>query len=351
MKMSAAAAFSVTLIALILVNFTAALKVGFYKDKNKCGESVDVEKIVSSVVKRRIGDDPTIAPALIRMFFHDCFVQGCDASLLLNTTSNSERNADPNKSVRGYEVIDEAKAEVEKACKGVVSCADIIALAARDAVISSRGEGYSVETGRRDGLAPAAIVNLPSPRFSVDESVKAFADRDLTITDMVVLLGAHSIGVTHCSHFKDRLYNFNNQGKEDLTMDPTLLNALRLICPQSSSDDRVANLDQNQSSSTTLDSSFYKQIMAHRGVLQIDQELALDFSTNATVESLANTNLFPSMFGKAMVKLGTVGVLEEPKGEIRKVCFAPNGPNPTPNTNTEPNDNSNTDRSIPFLFP
>jgi hypothetical protein len=64
------------------------------------------------------------------------FFQGCDASILLDETSSiqSEKTAGPNdNSVRGYEVIDKAKSKVEKICPGVVSCADIIAVAARDA--------------------------------------------------------------------------------------------------------------------------------------------------------------------------------------------------------------------------
>jgi peroxidase len=64
------------------------------------------------------------------------FFQGCDASILLDETSSieSEKTAGANRnSARGYEVIDKAKAEVEKICPGVVSCADIIAVAARDA--------------------------------------------------------------------------------------------------------------------------------------------------------------------------------------------------------------------------
>lgn len=61
-------------------------------------------------------------------------VQGCDASILLE---DGERNALQNKdSARGYEVIDSAKAQVEKICPGVVSCADILAVAARDASVA-----------------------------------------------------------------------------------------------------------------------------------------------------------------------------------------------------------------------
>lgn len=37
-------------------------------------------------------------------------------------------------SLRSYEVVDEVKEALEKACPGVVSCADIIIMASRDAV-------------------------------------------------------------------------------------------------------------------------------------------------------------------------------------------------------------------------
>ena len=63
--------------------------------------------------------------------------QGCDASILLDDTASftGEKNAGPNAgSLRGYEVIDAIKTQIEASCKATVSCADIVALAARDSV-------------------------------------------------------------------------------------------------------------------------------------------------------------------------------------------------------------------------
>lgn len=65
--------------------------------------------------------------------------QGCDASVLLDDTSSftGEKSAGANvNSLRGFEVIDDIKTKVEAACPGVVSCADILAISARDSVVS-----------------------------------------------------------------------------------------------------------------------------------------------------------------------------------------------------------------------
>ncbi|KAL0436289.1 UNVERIFIED_CONTAM: Peroxidase 60 [Sesamum radiatum] len=331
--MSSSSSSSTAIIVLLSVVFSTLsgqcqggdvpLQVGFYK--GKCGIT-DVEAIVGRVVLAQFMKDPTITAALLRMQFHDCFVNGCDASILLDG-NNTEKTAGPNLSVRGYEIIDAAKAAVEAICPGVVSCADIIVMATRDAVALSGGGRYIVQTGRRDGTTSSAKnVDLPAPSISVSDSIKAFEKKGLDANDMVYLLGGHTVGVAHCSLFQDRLYNFQKTGKPDPTMDSSLLTALRARCPQNTTIDNMANLDQNPLSSMIVDNSYYRQIILHRGVLQIDQELALDPLSKPTVTAIANGFDFSTRFGQAMIKLGAVQVLTGKQGEIRRSCRATNKP-------------------------
>ncbi|KAH6789765.1 root hair specific 18 [Perilla frutescens var. frutescens] len=304
----------------------APLEVGFYH--GKCGAGADVEAIVSGVVRAWFAKDQTIAAALLRMQFHDCFVNGCDASILLDGKS-SEKTASPNLSVRGYDIIDEAKAAVEAVCREVVSCADIIVMATRDAVALTGGGRYIVQTGRRDGVVSLAKnVNLPSPTISVSDSIKTFAKKGLNATDMIYLLGGHTVGVTHCSFIEDRLYNFQGTGEADPSMDATLLRELRLRCPENANliVDSTVNLDQNSLSSKLVDNSYYRQISMYRGILQIDQDLALDSLSSSTVAAIARGFDFNERFGQAMIKLGTVQVLTATQGQIRRSCRAINNP-------------------------
>nr|GMC52255.1 peroxidase 9 [Ipomoea batatas] len=123
-------------LVMMMVVFSAAnpgLSPFFYDAS--CPQAND---IVMSVLERAIAEDPRMAASLLRLHFHDCFVQGCDASILLDKTSGmaSEKDAGPNKnSIRGIEVVDEIKAELEQVCPHTVSCADILALAARDSTV------------------------------------------------------------------------------------------------------------------------------------------------------------------------------------------------------------------------
>ncbi|XP_044463067.1 peroxidase 25-like [Mangifera indica] len=162
------------------------LKPGFYS--SSCPKA---EVAVRSTVQSHFNKDPTIAPALLRLHFHDCFVQGCDGSVLI-TASLAEKNALLNIGLRGFEVIDDAKMQLEALCPSVVSCADILALAARDAVDLSNGPSWPVPMGRRDGRVSSSsqASNLPSPLDSVAVQRQKFAAKGLDDHDLVTLVGS-----------------------------------------------------------------------------------------------------------------------------------------------------------------
>lgn len=252
--------------------------------------------------------------------------QGCDASILIDPRKgqSSEKQAGPNQTVRGFEVIDEIKTALEKACPSTVSCADIITLATRDSVALAGGPKYAVPTGRRDGLvSDPNQVNLPGPSFSVSEAFQSFNSKGMTLQEMVTLLGAHTVGFAHCSFFQDRLSSFQG-GKRDPTMDPALDATLARTCGSTSrparNDPRVF-LDQN--TSFVFDNEFYNQIIKKRGVLHIDQQLAVDASSQGIVSGFAaNGAGFQQSFANAMIKMGSIDVLVDNTGEIRKNCRA-----------------------------
>lgn len=281
----------------------------------------NLTKIVRSGVWSAMTNDSRMAASLLRLHFHDCFVNGCEGSVLLD---GGEKNALPNRnSARGFEVIDDIKANLERACPATVSCTDILTLAAREAVYLSGGPYWFLPLGRRDGLtASESDANEQLPGFSepLENITAKFTSTGLELKDVVVLSGAHTIGFAQCFTFKSRLFDFGGSGEPDPLLDTSLLTSLQSTCPnQDDSDTKLAPLDS--ASSSKFDNLYYKLLLNNSGLLQSDQALMGD---NTTASLVLNYSKFPYLFfkdfGASMVKMANIGVLTGQNGEIRKQC-------------------------------
>ncbi|KAG6540915.1 hypothetical protein Mapa_017709 [Marchantia paleacea] len=288
----------------------------------------NLETVVRTKVNEIINADLGMAPGLLRLHFHDCFVRGCDGSVLLDSASNSaEKDAPPNfGSLRGFAEVDAIKATVEKACPGVVSCADILALAARDAVVKVGGKYWSVPLGRKDGFTSSLVeanTSLPSPFMTFPQLVQNFAAVGLNAKDMVILSGGHTIGQAHCAVVIPRLYNFNGvAGATDPSLDPTFANLLRTLCP---SDEPLTFVGQMDATNGTFDNNYFKAVKSRRGLFPSDAALITNsFGRRVVNKAAKSPGSFLKDFGKSMVKMGKIGVLTGSAGEIRQVCSAVN---------------------------
>ncbi|XWS38071.1 hypothetical protein CRYUN_Cryun19dG0099500 [Craigia yunnanensis] len=312
--------FGILAVVLFCQSVHSKLQIGFYNDTCSL-----VEFIVKQEVTKAILTDRGLAAGLMRMHFHDCFIKGCDASNLLDSTPSSIAEKDSfanNPSLRGYEVIDNAKARLEAVCEGVVSCADIVAFAARDSIEITGGLGYDVPAGRRDGtisLASEIIGNMPPPTFNVNQLTQLFAKKGFTQEEMVTLSGGHTLGRTHCTSIGDRLYNFSGTSMQDPSLDPRYSAMLKKQCPQGSTN---PNLVVPMTSSPNItDAGYYADILANRGIFTSDHTLLTSPATaNQVAQNARNPMQWKAKFAAAMVKMGHLEVLTGTAGEIRANC-------------------------------
>lgn len=307
-----------TLVMLITVSFislASALSANYYD--HTCPQ---VESIVAGAVHKATLNDKTVPAALLRMHFHDCFIRGCDASVLLESKgkNKAEKDGPANISLHAFYVIDNAKKAVEAVCPGVVSCADILALAARDAVTLSGGPTWDVPKGRKDGRISKAIETrqLPAPTFNISQLQQSFSQRGLSLDDLVALSGGHTLGFAHCSSFENRIQNFSPNKDIDPSMNPSFANRLQKICPSHNKGNNAgAPLD---SSSTRFDNAYYKLLLQGKSIFSSDQALLAHPNTEALVSKFAHSQEeFERAFVKSMIKMSSITVGGQ---EIRLDC-------------------------------
>ncbi|XP_050204524.1 peroxidase 3-like [Mercurialis annua] len=280
------------------------------------------EKIVLDFVHDHIHNAPSLAAAFIRMHFHDCFVRGCDGSVLLNTTS-PEKVGPPNLTLRGFDFIDRVKSLVEEECPGVVSCADILTLVTRDSIVATGGPFWNVPTGRRDGVISRAseTTAIPAPFANFTTLQTLFANQGLDLKDLVLLSGAHTIGVAHCSTISDRLYNFSGTGQTDPSLDSEYAENLKTKkCPNPK--DNTTKIEMDPGSRNTFDLSYFSLLLKRRGLFESDAALTTNSVTFSFINQILSGSVhdFFAEFAKAMEKMGRINVKTGSEGQIRKHC-------------------------------
>ncbi|PAN44885.1 hypothetical protein PAHAL_9G077400 [Panicum hallii] len=285
----------------------------------------DLESIVRDAVSKKVQDQPVAVGATIRLFFHDCFVEGCDASVILVSTGNSTAEKDhPNNlslAGDGFDTVIKAKAAVDAvpACTNQVSCADILALATRDVIALAGGPSYAVELGRLDGLVSLSTNvdgKLPPPSFDLDQLTTLFAANNLSQADMIALSAAHTVGFAHCSTFAERI----QPASVDPTMNATYAADLQAACPAGVDPNIALQLDPV--TPQAFDNQYFVNLVNGRGLFTSDQVLYSDARSQPTVVAWAqNATDFEQAFVDAMTRLGRVGVKTDPsQGNIRRDC-------------------------------
>ncbi|KAG9130320.1 hypothetical protein Leryth_004330 [Lithospermum erythrorhizon] len=252
-------------------------------------------------------NDSRMAASLLRLHFHDCFVNGCEASVLLDETEDfkGEKNSLGNhNSLRGFELIDAIKEEVESYCPSTVSCADILALAAREAVLQSGGPYYPVAVGRRDGLTASeedANAHLPSFFEPLDDITAKFTVHGLDLKDMGhTPLVLHNATKSRVGSSVSRILVFDL----DIRFSQTEIykNCLdvyiRLQC-------------------LIINMAFTMHITII--LLTVFNLIATDWGIQTPL-SLLNNIVNRPLFAASMVKMGNIGVLTGEAGQIRKKC-------------------------------
>ncbi|KAG0541134.1 hypothetical protein BDA96_03G470100 [Sorghum bicolor] len=297
------------------------LSFDFYKRSCPKAESI-VRSFVQDAVRRDVG----LAAGLLRLHFHDCFVQGCDASVLLDgsATGPGEQQAPPNLTLRptAFKAINDIHDRLHKECGGtVVSCSDVLALAARDSVVVSGGPSYKVPLGRRDSASFATqqdvLSGLPPPTAAVPALLAVLSKINLDATDLVALSGGHTIGLGHCTSFEDRLFP-----RPDPTLNATFAGQLRRTCPAKGTDRRTP-LDVR--TPNAFDNKYYVNLVNREGLFTSDQDLFSNARTRALVDKFARSQRdFFDQFAFSVVKMGQIKVLTGTQGQIRTNCSARN---------------------------
>ncbi|KAJ4717937.1 Peroxidase [Melia azedarach] len=280
------------------------------------------EEIIKQQVINLYNKHGNTAVSWVRNLFHDCVVKSCDASLLLKSVKGmeSEQASERSFGMRNFKYVDTIKEALENECPMTVSCADIVALSARDGIEMLGGPHIEMKTGRRDSKESylTEVENLiPNHNDSISTVLSIFQSIGIDVEGTVALLGAHSVGRVHCINLVHRLYP-----TVDPTLNPEYAEYLKGRCPTPNPPPKAVLYARNdRETPMILDNNYYKNLLNNKGLLLVDQELASDPRTAPFVEKMAADNgYFHEQFSRAVTLLSENNPLTGDQGEIRKDC-------------------------------
>ncbi|KAM1576018.1 hypothetical protein PS2_032254 [Malus domestica] len=293
------------------------LQLNYYS--NSCPKA---EEVIKQEVTKLYHEHGNTAVSWLRNLFHDCVVQGCDASLLLESVNGieSEKASGRSFGMRNFKYVNTIKKALEDECPSTVSCADVVALSARDGIVMLGGPRIEMKTGRKDSKESyASVVEefIPNHNDSISSVLSRFQSIGIDAEGTVAILGAHSVGRVHCVNLVDRLYP-----TVDPTLDPDHAEYLKARCPTPTPDPKAVLYARNdRETPMLLDNYYYKNLLSHKGLLTVDQELASDPATLPFVEKMAADNgYFSEQFSRAVLLLSENNPLTGDQGEVRKDC-------------------------------
>ncbi|KAK3026544.1 hypothetical protein RJ639_041841 [Escallonia herrerae] len=201
--------------------------------------------------------------------------------------------------------------------------ASLLRLHFHDCFVKTGGPSWDVPLGRRDSRDASlsgSNSNIPAPNNTFQTILTKFKLKKLNIVDMVALSGSHTIGNARCTTFRQRLYNQSGNGQPDFSLVQSYAAQLRTRCPKSGGDQNLFFLDFV--SPTKFDNSYFKNLLANKGLLSSDQILTTQSAVSLELvkKYAANSELFFEQFAKSMLKMGNISPLTGSRGEIRKNC-------------------------------
>jgi peroxidase len=222
-----------------------------------------------------------------------------------------------------FDLVTRIKTSLELQCPGIVSCADILALATRDAVKMVGGPFYQVRLGRKDGLVSKVenvSPNLPRLNMTMNQILGFFTKKGFTVREIVALTGGHTIGFSHCREFANRIYNYSKTSEFDPSINPRYALGLKKHCENYTKVDGMSAFNDVMTPGK-FDNMYYQNLKRGLGLLSVDSMLWDDQRTRPFVEMYAaDQKLFFADFAKAMEKLSILQVKTGRKGEVRNRC-------------------------------